>query len=105
MATDGLIGMNSNIYVTWHEAAIVGQFHILYRRSINGGTTFEPIQSLSGTGQASPPGFIAVSGANVYVVWPDTNVEVFFRRSTDQGSTFQAIQNLSAIDGPAYVST
>jgi hypothetical protein len=93
----------SNIHVTWQDAAVVGQFDILYRRSTNGGTTFEPFQSLSGTGQAGPPGFIAVSGANVYVVWPDTDGEVFFRRSIDQGSTFQATQNLSAADGPVSI--
>jgi len=99
-----LVAVNgSNIYVTWHEAAIAGQFDIFYRRSTDGGTTFEPFQSLSGTGQAGPPTSIAVSGANVYVVWPDTDGEVFFRRSTDQGSTFQAIQNLSAVDGPVSI--
>jgi len=81
----------SNVYVVWHEAAIVGQFDILYRRSTDGGMTFEAIQNLSGTGTAGPPPRVSVSGANVYVVWPDfVPAEILFRRSTDSGATFEA---------------
>jgi len=72
-----------NVYVTW-ILNTGGTDTIFFKRSIDGGATFEstiPISNL-------PAGFgnlrMDTSGDNVYLVWSDGN----FARSIDNGATF-----------------
>ncbi len=87
----------SSIHVVWNVYPVAGQADLLYRRSTDGGMTFESMQSLSGTGFAFA-GKIRASGSNVYVAWPDID-GLRMRRSTDNGSSFETVRILSQIPG------
>ncbi|MFY3740612.1 MAG: hypothetical protein HMLIMOIP_001053 [Candidatus Nitrosomirales archaeon] len=99
--------VDNNVYVVWYDGSS-DEGTIFFRRSTDGGTTFEPIANLSEIpGEASFPK-IAASGNNVYVVWAEwtapygtepRSLEVFFRTSNDNGNTFGPLINLSTNDG------
>jgi hypothetical protein len=80
----------SNVYVAWRDYLPPHTVLILYRRSVNHGTTYEPTTVLS---TITPAGYnwptIAATGSNVYVVW-DAGRDIYLRRSTDGGRTFGA---------------
>lgn len=91
-----LAASGTAVFVVWGDFTDdFTQQNIMFRRSLDGGGTFESIQQLS----AAPGSFPvrAASGGNVYVVWGAVGVQrgVFFRRSTDTGATFDTIQTLS----------
>jgi hypothetical protein len=95
-----------NVFVAWIDDA-PGNPNIFFRRSADGGGTFEAVQNLSNTvGNALYPR-VAVSGSRIYVVWQDCNplcftpVDVFFRSSSDGGATFNSVLNLSEDGGSA----
>jgi hypothetical protein len=93
----------SILHVVWADLAS-GTFEILYRRSLDGGSTFpNAIKTLSSDGSSFSP-VVALSASNVYVVWYVTpigeNDEIMYRTSTNNGDTFPAvITNLSVNDG------
>lgn len=79
----------AHVYTAWYLGA-----EIVFRRSTDGGETFEPEIVLIDDVARSFDVRIAVSGGVVYVVWESeiTNFEdatVFFRRSTDAGASFE----------------
>ena len=82
---------SNNVHVVWHSGSEGGNFDILYRRSLDGGSTFPNIiKNLSNNMGISGFPAIAVSGNNVHVVWeddtPDPLRDILYRRSTDGGS-------------------
>jgi hypothetical protein len=92
--------------VVWDDNT-PGNFDILYRRSINGGSTFpNVIKNLSSSGGDSEFPAIALSGNNVYVVWTNFtsgNFEILYRTSANNGDTFPAVlTNLSANAGASF---
>jgi hypothetical protein len=86
----------SNVFVVWRED-ISGNNEILYRRSTDGGASFEPTINLSNNVGSSLFASIAASGDNVYVVWGDNSsgLQILYRRSTDGGASFEPTVNLS----------
>jgi len=81
---------DGNIYVVWEDGK-----DIFFKRSTDGGDTFEGSQNLSntsGTNSKSPQ--IAASGSNVSVVWYE-DLEIKITTSTDSGSSFGIVSNLS----------
>lgn len=85
----------SHVLVVWGDYATnFTQQNILFRRSTDGGLTFQPVQQLSDSFGVFPE--IAASGANVYAVWSTGSGGIFFRRSGDQGATFDDVQTFSA---------
>ena len=92
------------VHVVWDDLA-PGNRDILYRRSIDGGSTFpNVIKNLSNNAGASLNPEIAVSGNNVHVVWEDsTPSDILYRRSLDSGNTFpNVIKNLSSNLGSSF---
>ena len=91
----------NNVHVVWEDLA-PGNFEILYRRSINDGSTFPNIiTNLSNNAEGSFEPAIAVSGNNVYVVWQDNtpgNSEILYRTSANNGVSFPAIVSNLATD-------
>ena len=91
----------NNVHVVWEDDT-PGNRDILYRRSIDGGSTFPNIiENLSDLAGTSFQPAITVIGSNVYVVWSDDapagNFEIVYRPSTNNGVTFDpTITNLSA---------
>ena len=87
----------SNLYAVWRSdgagIGVTGQ-QILFRRSINYGITFEPVQVLSddaASGEVRDP-TIAVVGGRVFVAWAQRDCtgtcsyDIFIRRSADGGA-------------------
>ena len=82
---------SNNVHVVWHSGSEGGNFDILYRRSLDGGSTFPNIiKNLSNNMGISAFPAITVSGNNVHVVWeddtPDPLRDILYRRNTDGGA-------------------
>lgn len=73
-------------HVVWAQR---GDIH--YRRSRDGGTTWEHAVRLTSSGSAQYPCSLELSGADLHLVWPDSRNgtwEVYHKRSTDAGATW-----------------
>jgi len=93
-----IVVRSSNVYVVWDDDTFGGNDDIYLRQSTDSGATWQTATRLTNnTGNSSNPA-IAVSGANVYVVWYDctpVNPEIYFRKSTDSGATWQTATSLT----------
>jgi hypothetical protein len=121
----------NNVYVAWIDdntsapsTTIAKNKEILFRKSIDGGNTFDKIINLSNSSNAdSYNQEIAAAENNVYIVWQDTpgptadydtassinadnnsdrsnisdkkNSSIVLRASTDGGNTFEMVKTLS----------
>jgi hypothetical protein len=71
---------------------------IYFKRSRDGGTTWDLDTRLTFTPEISWFPCLAVSGSNLHVVWNDWrdgNAEVYYKRSTDGGTTWTPDTNLT----------
>jgi hypothetical protein len=91
------------LHAVWYDNR-TGRWEIYYRRSPDGGTTWEPEQRLS-TGRAyDQHPAVAVSGQHVWVVWHrkrSQGVSLLIRRSTDGGLTWGRTRTLTSRAGHA----
>ncbi len=109
----------SDVFVIWEDTSgsVPGSPDIFFRRSIDGGQSWDSPVDLSETPYAfSAHPAIAVAGPNVYVVWEETlpathgtvsqpaHVVIRFRRSVDQGSSFDPYVDLS-VNGSTKLPT
>jgi hypothetical protein len=94
---------SNDVYVVWSDNS-KGNYDILFKRSTDGGATFNFTKDLSnndklsartGTNITAFNPQIETSGKNVYVVWENHNKmqyanksDVFMKKSTDGGDTF-----------------
>ena len=76
----------SSVYVVWLEEG-----DLLFRRSLDGGRSFEPPVVLSEGGRAFGPQLLALQD-RVYVVW--FGFGIHFRVSSDRGRSFGPILDL-----------
>ena len=94
----------NNVYVTWDDNT-PGNLDILFKRSTDGGKTFDRTKNLSNNAGASFQPEITASGNNVYVTWGDStpgNFDILFKRSTDGGKTLDSTKNLSNNAGASF---
>jgi hypothetical protein len=87
----------SNIYVVWKDDT-PGNREIYFKRSVDGGSTWNPIKRLTKTSGNSDYPNIAVNGANIYVIWRDDTTrsrEIYFKKSFDGGSTWKRTKQLT----------
>jgi hypothetical protein len=80
----------SNVHVVWSDYRD-GDLEIYAKRSTDGGASWDPDVRLTNAPNASMFASVAVSGANVHVVWTDQrdiDPEVYYKRSTDGGTTW-----------------
>jgi len=105
----GLAVSNANIYLVWQDDT-TGNYKIYFRKSADGGASWQATRFLTSTTMTSENPEIAVSGTKVYAVWADAapgNYEIYLRRSPDGGATWQAAQRLTNnagnSEGPAVV--
>jgi len=86
-----------NVYVTWCDAA-PGNYEIYFKRSLDGGVSWEDTKRITYNAGNSGDPAIAVSGTNVYLVWEDDTpgvFEIYFRKSINDGVNWQAVQRLT----------
>jgi hypothetical protein len=97
--------LNNSLYVVWADNT-TGNGDILFRKSSDGGTTFDKIINLSNnTAESSNPQIDLQGSNNIYVVWQDktpnkslnnsSNSSIELRTSIDGGSTFGPTLNLN----------
>ncbi len=82
-----------------------GNFDVYYKRSIDGGATFEADMQLTFDTLYSHNSAIAVSGSNVYIVWydgRDGNTELYYKLSNDNGDTWTADTRLTNNSGKSW---
>jgi len=100
------IAVNGNIvHTAWrNSSSTTDHFDLTYRRSLDGGETWEPEKNLTcytdGTHLAEEPR-IAVNGSDVYVVFTDDRSgmrEIYFMNSSDNGVTWSQERNISKLD-------
>ncbi len=96
----------SFVHLVWSNRTSASplQRDVLYRRSVNNGTSFASIVNLSNaTGKNSGGQSVVASGGNVYVTWFEQDslgsYDVYIISSSDNGSTFGNKVNLSLGDG------
>jgi hypothetical protein len=92
-----------NVYVVWQDNYL-GNYDIFFKRSIDGGASFERTINLSNnTGDSTQP-LLFVVGDKIYVVWKDFTSEqcissgcgkTFFKRSIDGGASFERANNIT----------
>jgi hypothetical protein len=90
----------SNRFVVWQDTTGTGPGDIYLKRSTDNGATWKAAVNLSNNAGLSQNPRIAVSGANVFVVWSQSNVEntatdIILKRSTDNGVTWKTNQKIT----------
>lgn len=93
-----------NIYVVWFDDT-PGNFEIYFKKSANGGASWQPSKRLTQTAGGSYKPVIAASGSNVYVLWSDDtpgNPELYLTISTDGGAAWQTAQKITNNAGSSY---
>ncbi len=76
------------LHVVWQDFSQGSDPEIYYKRSTDGGTTWEADTRITFNTNSSNFPCIAVSGSNVHVVWQDQrdgNWEIYYKGSTDGG--------------------
>src|SRR4029078_738137 len=88
--------VGKNISMIWLDDSS-GYRDVYFKRSSDGGRTFEKIINLGNIPGGAFDHQIAVIDNFVFVIWeqsPDNNGQIFFKRSTDWGKTFEKTINL-----------
>jgi len=90
------------IHVVWHDLT-PDNAEIYYKRSPDGGKSWDPARRLTWTsGHSYRPAISTDSGDTVHVVWEDytpDSFEIYYRRSTDSGATWGAVRRLTWTSG------
>jgi hypothetical protein len=81
-------------------------WEIYYKRSADGGVTWEPDARLTAAPNVSLRPSIAALGRNVHIVWfdgRDGNAEIYYKQSRDGGSTWRADARLTMAPGASVL--
>lgn len=96
------------VYAVWHELAPGRPHQIVFRRSIDRGSTWESEQRLTAPSIGSAHPSIAATASRVHVTWFDNRhglTEIYTRRSLDRGSTWEPGQRISETEAESWVAT
>ena len=91
--------LGTNVYVIWLDDTL-GNRDIFFKRSIDGGKTFEKTINLSNMTGGAFDHQIAIMDNYVFVVWeqsPNSNGQIFFKRSIDGGKTLKKLLTWATI--------
>jgi hypothetical protein len=86
----------NNISIIWLDDSS-GYRDVFFKRSIDGGKTFEKTINLGNIPGGAYDHQVAVIDNFVFIIWeqsPDNNGQIFFKRSIDGGKTFEKTINL-----------
>jgi hypothetical protein len=93
------------VHVVWQDLRD-GNLEIYYKRSTDGGVSWEADTRLTNIPAVSESPSVSVSGQVVHVVWHDNNnggnYEIYYKRSTDGGATWEADTRLTNAPGGSY---
>jgi len=92
IAADGNV-----VHTVWNESAD-GNWEIYYKRSVDGGLSWEANIRLTNDPELSILPTLAISGSAVHVTWGDLrdgNSEIYYKRSIDGGLTWGADTRLT----------
>jgi hypothetical protein len=87
-----IAGAESSVFVAWQDDTS-GNDEIYFRKSTDGGASWNAAQRITDNAGASASPAIAVDGSDVYIVWADSTPgtsQVHFLRSADGGATWPA---------------
>jgi hypothetical protein len=88
------VGSGTNIYVVWHDDT-PGNLEIYFKRSTDGGTTWDAAKRLSWTsGDCWAPDIAKGSGNALLVVYC-SEYDIFIKKSTDGGSSWSIAKRLT----------
>lgn len=97
---------NNRIHVVWHDDTN-GNLEIYYRKSTNGGTTWQGAKRLTwNSGDSNYTSIAAGPNNHIHVVWHDNtpgNDEIYHKRSTNGGVTWGAAKRLTWNSGYSQV--
>jgi len=99
IAVDG-----ANVYVTWYDIT-PGNYEIYFKRSLDGGSTWQAAKRLTFNSGFSGNPDIAVNGSTLYVVYEDDtagNRDIFYRKSADGGASWQSAKRITNNAGESY---
>ena len=96
---------SGNLHVVWGEDT-PGYSEVYYKRSTDGGATWETSRRLTWTaGNSNEPEIAADPSGNLHVVWGDNlpgNPEVYYKKSPDGGSSWGPTQRLTWSSGDSW---
>jgi len=103
----------ANVHVTWEDdtSGSGGNQEIYYRRSIDGGATWQSAKRFTNNNGQSRFPTIAVRSPQVFVMWNDSSIaneEILCNTSADNGATWSGIQRITNSSGNsafAWVAT
>jgi hypothetical protein len=92
------------LHVVWYDNRD-GNNEIYYKRSSDGGISWDPNLRLTNNPADSYHPSISVSGSIVHVAWcdyRDGNYEIYYKRSTDRGSSWGEDTRLTTANNSSY---
>jgi ethanolamine utilization microcompartment shell protein EutL len=96
-ASPVIAAAGANVYTAWQDSRH-GSPELYFRRSTDGGASWQSEVRLTTDTVPSLHPSLAVSGPYVHLTWEDSrdgNSEIYYRRSTDAGATWSTDTNLS----------
>jgi len=94
----------ANVFVTWHDDT-QGSKEIFFRKSTDGGASWQASQRITyGLGSSEDPA-VAVSAVSAYLAWHDDVSgadEVYFCKSADGGTSWKAVKRLTYNAGGSF---
>lgn len=98
----------SFVYAAWQEIDAPGRPSILFRRSVNGGSSWEQAALIAGSAAAAAHPSIAATNMDVHVTWFDSRhglTEIYTRRSMNRGATWEPEQRIFDSEAESWVAT
>lgn len=97
----------NNVHIVWHDLRD-GNWEIYYKKSTDGGITWQPDVRLTNDASVSERASIALWDNKIYVVWQDerdNDKEIYFKYSTDNGANWSGdvrlTNNVGESEAPA----
>jgi hypothetical protein len=87
----------NNVYLAWEDPVAFAN-DIYFKRSTNGGLSFEDALNVSNNSSASTRVAVDADGMRVWLAWKDNasgNEDIMFTQSSNAGLTFETVRNLS----------
>ena len=101
VATDSIDG----IHVVWEDNT-PGNREIYYKKSSDGGTTWDPVQRITWTsGESYDPAMAVDSSDAIHIVLADftsDGYEIYYKKSDDAGISWSAAQRITWTSGGSY---